>query len=509
MKLIKKIAAIMFAFMMVFSLSTNAKAVESGVNTNQGSITIEKAKNGETYKIYRILDLDSYNYLDRKPTDPGNYSYTLKQSDKNANEWQQFVKINAEEKGSNFFKLTDEKYVTVTDKYKDNGEAIAKAALALVQDKSKSIEADGSSQADDNGIVKFTGLPLGYYLVESSVGAVCGLTTTNSDAKVVEKNETPTVEKTIHNGGNIVAGSKSNIANIGDTITYQIVINVKKGAKNYVLHDELDSGLKLITGTGTHTTLTILKDYGTDNYLDLIQDKDYDLTTTANGFEAKFKDSFLEDHKDEDYTLTVWYNAKLTKEAVSGMQGNINKTYLSYGNRSESAPSSTTTFTLGFPVLKYTGNLKNPTPLAGAKFKLYYDKECTKEIKLAQTEKNKYHKYVDGDTVANIVTDGTGKFTISGLADATYYLKEVEAPNGYNKLLKPIEIILAKAPDGAQGITITQDGTATETINVLNNSGSLLPSTGGMGTTLIYLIGGALVLGSGFVLANKKRAKTK
>lgn len=346
-------------------------------------------------------------------------------------------------------------------------------------------------------------------MVESSVGAVCGLTTTNSDAKVVEKNETPTVEKTIHNGGTIEAGDKSNIANIGDTITYQIIINVKKGAKNYVLHDELDSGLKLIQGSGSIKTLTIFKDYGTENFEDLMQSRDYDLTIKDSGFEAKFTDTFLENHKDEDYTLIVWYNVKLTKDAVSGMQGNKNKTYLSYGNRSESEPSMTTTFTLGFPVLKYTGNLKNPTPLAGAKFKLYYDKDCTKEIKLAQTKKNKYHKYVDGDTVANIVTDGTGNFTISGLADDTYYLKEVEAPNGYNKLLKPIEIKLAKAPDGAQGITITQDGFATGTINVLNNSGSLLPSTGGMGTTLIYLIGGALVLGSGFVLANKKRAKAK
>lgn len=91
MKLIKKIAAIMFAFMMVFSLSTNVEAVD-GVNENQGSIVIEDAKEGETYKIYRILDLDSYEYSgENNEKKEGNYSYTLKQRDKNADEWQRFV----------------------------------------------------------------------------------------------------------------------------------------------------------------------------------------------------------------------------------------------------------------------------------------------------------------------------------------------------------------------------------------------------------------------------------
>lgn len=93
---------------------------------------------------------------------------------------------------------------------------------------------------------------------------------------------------------------------------------------------------------------------------------------------------------------------------------------------------------------------------------------------------------------------------IEGIKAGTYYLKETEAPKGYN-LLKAI-----------QKIEILEDGSIklnnkpiTSNVGVKNESGSLLPSTGGMGTTLIYLIGGALVLGSGFVLANKKRAKAK
>ena len=91
----------MFAFMMVFSLGTNVKAKE-GVNQNNGSITINNAKAHETYKIYRILDLDSYNYTEGNP-EKENYSYTYKQNGNNTTEWKKFVDDNTGEKGNKFF----------------------------------------------------------------------------------------------------------------------------------------------------------------------------------------------------------------------------------------------------------------------------------------------------------------------------------------------------------------------------------------------------------------------
>lgn len=189
MKLIKKIAAIMFAFMMVFSLSTNAKA-----ETLQGSITINNAKKGETYKIYRILDLDSYNYPEGKP-DKGNYSYTYKQTGKNITEWKKFVDDNTGEKGKKFFDVTDETYVTAKT---TDGEEIAKAALDFVTN--ASIQAEEEQTPVTDGTISFRNLPLGYYLVESSVGALCGLTTTNSNVEINEKNGVPSVEKTVYDG---------------------------------------------------------------------------------------------------------------------------------------------------------------------------------------------------------------------------------------------------------------------------------------------------------------------
>ena len=125
---------------------------------------------------------------------------------------------------------------------------------------------------------------------------------------------------------------------------------------------------------------------------------------------------------------------------------------------------------------------------------LSYDIEV---LKIINDEDNNANK------TSEITTTGSGEFTISGLKEGTYYLKEIEAPKGYNKLTNSLVVVIDK--DGK----ITVNGTASDKVEVLNESGQLLPSTGGMGTTLIYLIGGALVLGSGIVLANKKRAKAK
>ena len=192
-----------------------------------------------------------------------------------------------------------------------------------------------------------------------------------------------------------------------------------------------------------------------------------------------------------------------------GGTGNENDTWLGYGDSSETTHSNTFTKTYEIPVFKYTGT---NTGLSDAVFKLYRDEECTdaKQIKFVSLSKDgEYDVYrivTDGEavTAGQIKTDDTGKFKIRGLDADTYYLKEVTAPKGYNKLSKAVKIEIDK--DG--NIKVDDRAiVAGEDVKVLNKSGSILPSTGGRGTTLFYILGAILVVGSGVVLITKKRMK--
>lgn len=102
-----------------------------------------------------------------------------------------------------------------------------------------------------------------------------------------------------------------------------------------------------------------------------------------------------------------------------------------------------------------------------------------------------------------MTTKNTGKFTIQGLDAGTYYLTETQQPAGYNKLKDPIQIKI----DEAGVIKVVTNQEEVTEVKVLNKTGSILPSTGGMGTTLFYIFGAILVIGSGVVLITKKRMK--
>lgn len=508
MKLIKKIAAIMFAFMMVVSMSCNVKADEGTTPTTgkTGTITINNAIPEQTYTIYKILDLESYSSKVVNGKETGNFAY------KPSSEWESFIKgKNVRDK----YFIFDGEYVS----WKENADPAEFAKLALDYAKqdgstvktSTTNTAPAASAGQTTSTVTFDKLSLGYYLVDSSVGTLCSLDTTKPTVEIKEKNGVPSVEKKVYNGTDY---DDSNNANIGDTISFQTTINVKKGATNYILHDKMSKGLTYVKSTNT-----TVHAYGLNGYMwaDASQPKldvDYEIKKDNLGddcsFHIEFKNSYLEKHAAEEYVIHIAYNAILNENAVIAGEGNKNETWLKYGenNNLETTHPTTTTKTFEMNVFKFyidKNDSNTEKGLADAKFTLSKNQNGTDPIKLIDKGSNTYRvaKTDKTNTITEVITPDNGRFTIQGLGAGTYYLTETKQPAGYNKLSGPVTVVIDET-----GLVKVGESEANP-VKVENKSGTVLPSTGGAGTTIIYLIGGALVLGSGVVLVTKRRVKGK
>lgn len=506
MKLIKKIAAIMFAFMMVVSMSCNVKADDTTTETGEGKITINNAIPGQTYKIYKILELESYD-----PT-TGNYAYKV------TPEWKSFV----ENEGKGYLTTVDgTDYVNWVGDATNKGAHVkefAEKAIAYVKKENSPVKKytsqDAAASAEQaTTTVTFEKLPLGYYLVDSSVGSLCGLDTTAKEVTIEEKNDVPTVDKKVSNEQEGTFG-KSAFANIGDRVYFSSKITVKDGAENYVLHDKMDDGLTLDTDS-VKVKLQL-------NDTTLVKGTDYQVITNVTDvsedskctFHITFKDNFYTQIKSNDEVI-VTYSATLNEKAFVGHDdqhdGNKNKTWLGYGDSKITVDSKVNVFTLKLPVCKYTMKDGTKKYLKNAKFKLHDSNNAIINlVKLNETEEV-YRKALvtEASTIQEITTTDTGKFEVQGLAPGTYYLEETEAPKGYNKLAAEITIKIDEYGNLTVNDKNTIDNKPITEVGVENKTGKVLPSTGGAGTTMIYLVGAVLVLGSGVVLATKRRVKNK
>lgn len=503
MKLIKKIAAIMFAFMMVVSMSCNVKADDTTATTGEtGTITINNAIPGQTYKIYKILELESYN-----PTTK-NYAYKV------TPEWKSFV----DGDGNDYLKRVDgTDYVNWVGDSTNDGTRVkefVEKAIAYVKQNSntinplKSQDAPAASDGQTTSTLTFEVPSLGYYLVDSSVGTLCSLDTTKPAATIQEKNGVPSVDKIITAGG-VIATDKTNSVNIGDKISFQTTIYVQKGATNYKLHDEMSNGLKLIEQVGSSYVSAIAYNNDGTGKSNLKKDDDYIITVDSNlnKFDIDFT-KYTDQHTNEEYKIVVVYNAVLQSDAVIGNSGNLNKTWLTYGDKNtETNKSETITKTFEMKVFKFYKDKNDSNTekgLAGAVFTLSKNQDGTNPIKLTKTNENSnIYKVNNNGTITDITTPDNGRFTIQGLGAGTYYLTEIQQPAGYNKLSGPVTVVIDE-----NGKVRVGESEANP-VKVENKTGTVLPSTGGAGTTMIYLVGAVLVLGSGVVLATKRRVKNK
>ncbi len=458
MNMTRKLASVVLAMILVLCVATSAVA-------ETGSITVENPIDGQTYTAYKIFDL-TYN------ADKTSVAYTIAAN----SEW-----LSAVQSYSGITltgPITDAEGNTFYNVAANSGFSAAEFALKL---KANVEGKTGTALAAENGKAKVDELPLGYYFVTSNTGALCNLTTTNPDASIRDKNYIP-FDK--------VDDDES--VELGQTVNYTITGEVpdRTGFKSYVykVSDTMSDGLTF----NKNVTVTV---GGVDVTSDCTIT--YDVNGDANSFTVVL-DKIM-DYEAGD-AIVIKYSATVNENAVAQVEEN--KANLTYSNDPTKEESTTTTpddietvYSAKVIIDKFQTDAES-IKLADAKFVLLNDE-------------NKYYNltdnvvtWVDDKTNATIMTtDSNGAAEFPGLEDGTYYLEEVKAPAGYNQLPNKVEVVIAGAA--------TKNAELSYEVEVENQSGTELPSTGGMGTTLFYIAGGVLVVAAFILLVTKRRVDTE
>lgn len=376
---------------------------------------------------------------------------------------------------------------------------------------------------------KITDLAPGYYLVKDRDGSQTGandaytrfiLEVVGNVTAAPKTGTVPTVTKKVLESAETGAEYKD-VAdyNIGDTISFRLTGTLPDNyadyaSYKYIFHDTLSSGLAYVDGSA--------KVYvgGDTITADTVTHSDGSLTVTFNNLKTAVPQYAA------GTTVVVEYTATLNASAVIGGTGNPNTVYLEYSNDPNVGSAGTTgrtvtdkvtVFTYALDVTKVDGEDADKF-LGGAEFKLK-----NAAGKYAQVESGKLTGWTENEAEATTLTSAetTGLFQVIGLDAGTYSLKETKAPVGYNKLDSDVELIITAAAAKADGLTALNikvgtaeatpgdTGTGIVAIHVANNKGATLPSTGGVGTTIFYVVGGVLMLGAVVALVTKKRIDGK
>ena len=478
MKHARKLASLLLALVMVFALAVTVAA------DGTGSITVDNPVADKTYTAYKIFDVV---YDGAKK----NYSYTIEDDDSRS-PWYGTVSGYATDPahGLKLTKVEGTNTYVVTTTSDFSPAAFADALNADVTGKA------GRPLRVADGKATVTGLDLGYYFVTSTSGALCNLTTTNPDITIHDKNDMP-FEKTVDKPS----------ADVGQDVTFTIKGKVPDytGFKTYtyLITDTMSEGLTF----NKNVTVTV---GGTD--VTNACTPTYNVESNANKFTVSIP------VKDNEYKIgaeiVVIYTATLNEKAIAVISNNEAKLTYSNDPTTDEAKGSRTdkkevyTSKIVIDKVEKTTDGTDGKKLPDAKFVLYKEvtpvgaTEATK-VYYKQDDTTKAVTWVDSITNATEVTTGNnGEAFFEGLADGTYYLVETKAPAGYNQLDKPVKVDVHV---GENAGAVTSKTQLTVTATVKNQAGTLLPSTGGMGTTIFYVLGFVLVVGAGVLLVTKKR----
>lgn len=499
MKHTRQIFALVLALVLTLGLCATAFADEA----KPGSITISNPAQGKTYEVFKLLDVVE----DESDLENNGFIYKL-----TTDAWADFITNVKDGSDNNYFNLFENGGTTYVLANENLKPGIADfAAKAKVYAETNKLAPIKTAKAEAEGALEISGLDLGYYLVRSDLGILCSLDTTAPNAQVLEKNEATVIVKNVED-----TTKKQNVAEIGTYVKFTIQITVNdKAPVNYKLVDEMTDGLTFVKNETYPLTVTV-----NENTLDAANYKVTE-TTEPRGFTLAFNNnaegnaSIL---KTGD-VVTVTYYAQINEKAVVADEANVNKAKVEYGTNSHTEYDTTETYVWKMNIVKYTmeqttgSDQAKEKRLAGAIFQLSRDAAGTEVIKLIKVDDTTYRLALSTETegvVDTITTGETGALVINGLADGTYYLTETKAPRGYNLLREPVKVTIGHK-DANGKLTETSfvaDQTQTDTsgvVKVENNAGAELPSTGGIGTTVFYVLGSAMALGAVILLVTKKR----
>lgn len=525
MKRMKKIMAVLLAAIMTMAMAATAFAAETvaaatgnTLTVNVKSTTPEQDLKGQTINLYKLFDVTESGNEPNK-----NYAYTVNTASgyKNALVSVLGSPITASS--------TDEELAAAVLALKDtDGTKIQKFAndfTTYALKNSLAVSATSNKITEENKTsYTFNSLAAGYYLVYVTGGKEIqsSLVTVDADTSTVNlKTEAPSITKT----------ADKDTVSIGQVVKYTVTGSIPDttGYDEYVykIHDTLTTGLDFVKNANgdaldkaTEANVTIAF---TESGITPAGTTPTSATLSGEGNRTMALDLSAwvkANQTNKGRVFTVTYYAKVNANAVVTEK---NSAQLEYGNKpgetTKTTPSEVKTPTYPLDILKVKKDTTDK--LAGAKFKLYSNKkdadvnDDTKAIKVSPVTPGVAGNYVvdptssttEFESVANI-TGADYNLRVNGLAEGTYYLVETQAPAGYNKLTAPIKIEITKSADTeVNNWTISKDG-AVETdkiIDIANSTGSLLPSTGGMGTIIFAVIAAILVLGVAVSFIRDKR----
>ena len=506
MRKMNRLAALLAILMMSSTMAATTYADEPAATTatkGKGTITVQNTVKGATYTAYRIFDAtangDAVSY-----TIPDGKTYT---------DIEKYFTLNTNG-GKTYVQLKDEK-------------ADKTALFNWLKGLTGSAIHAGEIECTDGNDITFSDLPYGYYYIKSSrangTGLATAITLKDSNVKAQEKNVVPGWG----DGTKTVATADGDDTfSIGETIPYKVTfkeaynfyIKTAEGKStahkiyNYILEDTMPSAVTLVKDsfkvTVNNVDINEIKDK--NDFTIAFDDDNHKFTVIIPWAETRDADNDDFFYHDAPAEIVVTYNGVLTSTANLGSvkdQKNNNKAEFKYNDEISTGTKEKEVYSGKITIDKVDAS--DGKKLEGAKFVVIdkADKNATDVKYLKYDEKANDNKGAyswvekkDGVEPTVYTTDVNGAVEISGLAAGTYYLLEIEAPKGYNVLTDAQPITLTKGKD-AKGVD-----QLLATPQVKNVQGTILPSTGGMGTVAFAVVGLIVMAGAAITLIIKKRA---